>query len=174
MKVDFEVVASHLGCTPRAVQERLKKLRKMAAEHATSDPGTAAVGASVGPKTPTKGKTKSPTKAKTKASAAVAAADGDAVTPSPKKRKIATPKGAKGGETKGGTVEQATGVAETVGDGDGDGEAVYEGGMGTEEEMGEYAMGPEMSQLVKEEDLLGDGHDPLLYDAQIGLLPSEI
>lgn len=171
MKVDFDIVAANLGCTPRAVQERLKKLRKMAAENATSDPTAAA--AVVGPKTPTKLKTKSPTKTKG------AAPGGDAVTPSRKKRKTATPKGGKGasagaGAAKG-VVKEEKGQ-EISAEMAGDVEAVDGGGhmAGEVEGMGEYTMGPEMSQVVKEEDLLDESHDPVLYDAQIGLLSSEI
>lgn len=175
MKVDFDLVAANLGCTGRAVQERLKKLRKMAAENATSDPTTAA--AVVGPKTPTKPKTKSPTKTKG------AAPGGDAVTPSPKKRKTATPKGGKEASAGAGGAkdvvkeEQGQEISAVMA---GDEEAVGSGGnvagdmAGDEEGMGEYAMGPEMSQVVKEEDLLDDSHDPVLYDAHIGLLSSEI
>lgn len=177
VKVDFEVVAAQLGCTARAVQERLKKLKKMAAEHAGADP-TAAAAAVVAPKTPTKSKTKAP--AKTKGAAAGGAEDG---TPSPKKRKIATPKSGKangkGGSGGGVGVKEVGGrvevkaeeiEAEIVGE-EGVGGAGMEDGEG---EVGEYGMGlSEMSQ-VKEEDLLDNGHDPVLYDAHIGLLSSEI
>lgn len=34
MSVNFEAIATRLGCTPRAVQERLKKLKKMAVDQA--------------------------------------------------------------------------------------------------------------------------------------------
>ena len=159
-------MAAHLGCPPRAVQERLKKLKKLAAvEPAASDP-TAAV---AGPKTPTKAKT--PTKSK-----ATPAGD-DAGTPTPKKRKVATPRSAKGG-VKGGKAEMAKAdlvVAEMLEaavvkeeDGAVPGVAAEDG------QVADYATGPEIDQAIKNEDLLEGLHDSVLYDAHIGLLANEL
>lgn len=68
VSVDHAALAAHLGCTPRAVVERLKKLKKLAGASPNTTPKT-----SVNPKK------------------RAAKENGDE-TPSPKKRKTATPK----------------------------------------------------------------------------------
>ena len=75
ISVNFEGVAARLGCTPRAVQERLKKLKKMASEQAG--------GSALAPVTPTKPLAKKKT------------GEDDTSSSATKKRKVATPKSAK-------------------------------------------------------------------------------
>ena len=78
ISVNFELVADRLGCTPRAVQERLKKLKKMASEPTGSIHG----GPAPSPITPTKAPTKNN-------------AGKDDSPSSAKKRKVATPRSLK-------------------------------------------------------------------------------
>ena len=91
--MNFELVADRLGCTPRAVQERLKKLKKMASEHTGGTPRVS------GPSPIT------PTKALPKKNAG-----NDESPPSAKKRKVATPRSLKGAKTMK-TGNSVTGVA---------------------------------------------------------------
>ncbi|MCJ1336484.1 hypothetical protein MMC09_001760 [Bachmanniomyces sp. S44760] len=72
IKVDFGAVAARLGCTARAVQEQLKKLKKMAKDQEDGKEIALA-------KTPNKGKNDD--------------------TPTPKKRKTATPRSLKNPKT---------------------------------------------------------------------------
>ena len=95
--MNFELVAHRLGCTPRAVQERLKKLKKMASEHTDGIQGVSAPS----PITPTKAPAKKN-------------AGKDETTSSAKKRKVATPKSLKAAKTMK-TGDSATGVAATSG-----------------------------------------------------------
>ncbi|MCJ1363908.1 hypothetical protein MMC16_003017 [Acarospora aff. strigata] len=153
VKVDFDVVAANLGCTPRAVQERLKKLKKIAAEQKDADPNA--------PKTPTKTK-------------AVITENGDATTPTPKKRKVATPKST---TPKSSTPKKSATAAKDKKEGRAQkikAEKLYEadGGVTAEPhaeedyDLGGYEMDPDIDEMVKEEQILQNGEDPVLYDAQ--------
>ena len=93
ISVNFELVADRLGCTPRAVQERLKKLKKMASEHTGGVHGVPAPS----PITPTKAPTKKN-------------AGKDESPSSAKKRKVATPRSLKAAKSVK-TGKTATGIA---------------------------------------------------------------
>ena len=87
--------------------------------------------------------------------------------PSPKKRKIATPK------AKGGKAGVAVAGASPGAEGE-DEEVKVKMEMVGEEEMEEGPGGPEMNAVVKEEDPLGTDHDSGLYDARVGVPAGEI
>ncbi|KAI9850497.1 MAG: hypothetical protein M1830_007014 [Pleopsidium flavum] len=144
IKIDFDAVAANLGCTPRAVQERLKKLKKVAGEQNSAGPP--------GPKTPSKSKG--------------APTNGDAATPTPtpKKRKVATPKSAKAKGKKDINMDKFN--AEE------DGEGAEEAGdddIAEEDVIGRYLVKPDKGAIMTE-NVMKKRQDPVLYDGETDVL----